>query len=409
MKLLSKSMLTAAALLAVIGQFTIASAIPLPEPLNDYGVDLTLMGGVSETYNSNVLSAPGGPNKYDDFITTFTPGLQLEWGKNALTDVTFNYTETFTRYDKHPTLNDDLSNLGLVVVRQQGAFTLTGNVGFVQNATNTPSAIGGTTNPSGIIRSDVISAGSGVHYNMSDKFNFDAGFSWARTDYLYALGQAYQNSDSYTIPLTAYYVYTPEVSVGLGYTYNQTDQKNSSNPYTVGRERDSNTFSVNTILTKWAKLTGTASAGVTINSIQAVTAPPSQISPALTTTTGSYSLGLQYDYTDKIAFTLNGTRNFTVGVSGQNIENTGAGLGLIYNYSSQISITATLINFNYSQYLQSTPTRDDQSKTTGVAINWMPWNYLTLTAAYTYFMNSSTAPNATYNINTISISGTIHY
>ena len=407
MKLLSKSLLSTVTLLAVAGQLSIASAAPLPPPFNDYGVDLTLNGGVREEYNSNVLSAPGGPTKVEDYITTFNPGLTLEWGKNALTDVTFNYTETFLRYANRPTLNDELSNLGLNISRKQGPFTLTGTAAFVQNYSNSPSAIGGATNLAGIIRSDVLSAGGDVHYDMSEKFNADVGFNWARTSYLYAIGKAYQNSDSYSVPASIFYVYSPEISVGLGYTYSQTDQKNSINPYSVGRERDSNTFSINTVLTKWQKLTGTANAGVTINNIQGVNAPAGQVQSGLTTTTGSYGLGLEYDYSEKVAFTLNGTRNFTVGVSGQNIQNTGAGLGLNYNYSDSISLQANLITLNYSQYLQ-TP-RDDLSKSTGITLSWKPFDYLTFSTGYTYFMNSSNAPAATYNINDVFVSAMIHY
>jgi hypothetical protein len=193
----------------------------------------------------------------------------------------------------------------------------------------------------------------------------------------------------------------------LGYTYTQTDQKNSSNPYTVGRERDSNTITFNTLFTKWEKLTGSANAGVTINSIQGVNAPAAQVQPSLTTTTGSYGVSLQYDYSEKVSLTLNGNRNFSVGVSGQNVQNTGGGLGANFNYSDSISFQANLITLNYSQYLQTS--REDWAKSTGITANWKPYDYLTFSAGYTYFMNSSNSPGATYNINDIFISAMIHY
>src|SRR5262249_43004750 len=158
-----------------------------------------------------------------------------------------------------------------------------------------------------------------------------------------------------------------DLSFGLGYTYNQTDQKNSIAPYTVGRERDSHTFDANVEFTHWEKLTGTASAGLTVNQIQGGNPPLAQVASSLSTTTGSSNPALQYAYSENLIFTLNGTRNFTVGATGQNIENTGAGLGFNYTYG-KINVTATLINFNYSQYLQ-TP-RDDQAKSSGVTITW---------------------------------------
>jgi len=408
MKFSSKSLLSACALLAVAGNFASVSAAPLPAPLDQYGVDATVNFMTSAAYNSNVLASPGGATKFDDLIFTFAPGLTLDWGKNALTDVTFNYTETFLRYDKHPSLNAELSNVGLDVNRKQGAFDLSSHASYVQNYNNTPSAITATNpNPTSIIRFDTITASGDAKYTMSDKFNFDLGLSFVQNHYLYTTGKAYQDTDTYTLPATAYYVYTPELSVGLGYTYSQTDPKNNQLTgagFSPGRERDTHTISLNALLTKWEKLSGSANVGVSRNSI-------SGIGPVagLTTTTVSYGLDLTYDYSEKLAFNLTGSRNFSTGTAGQNIEATGGGLGATYTITDTIGLQANIINFTHSEYLQQVPARTDESYSTGITVNWHPLDYLTLSAAYTYFMNSSSAPNATYNVNVVTISGTIHY
>jgi len=412
MKFSSKSLLSACALLALAGSASV-SAAPLPAPFNEYGVDATVNFTASAAYNSNVLSAPGtltpaGNTKFDDYIFTFAPGLTLDWGKNALTDVTFNFTETFYRYDKHPSLNAELSNVALDVNRQQGAFDLSTHASYVQNYNNTPSAFTATSPTlTSIIRFDTITASGDVKYTMSDKFNFDLGASFTQNHYLYTVGKAYQDTDTYTLPATAYYVYTPELSFGLGYTYSQTDPKNNQltgAAFSPGRDRDTHTVSLNALLTKWQKLTGSANVGVSRNSIDGI-GPVA----GLTTTTVSYGLDLTYAYSEKLAFNLTGSRNFSTGSAGQNIEATGGGLGAAYTLSDTIGIKATLINFTRSEYLQQVPSRTDDAYSSGITVNWSPLDYLTFSAAYTYFMNSSTAVGATYNVNQVSISGTIHY
>jgi hypothetical protein len=234
------------------------------------------------------------------------------------------------------------------------------------------------------------------------KFNFDAALQYTQTQYLYSVGQAFQNSDTYNIPVSAYYVYSSALSVGLGYTYTQTDPKASTGG--SGRERETNALSVDAQLTEWQKLSGSANVGVTENSIAAGNTPGTS---ALTTTTGSYGMNLSYAYSAKVTFSLAGSRGFSLGSQGQNVESTSANLGVNYGYSDTIKLQANLLGYTYSQYLQST--RTDNTYTSGFTVSWQAYNWLTLSAGYTYFMNSSTLAGATYNINVITISGTIKY
>lgn len=402
MKFQSISLLTAGLLLASAAFTSHLSATPLPAPLE--GIDFSAHGGVKESYNSNVLSSAGNVGgvhtKFDDFISTFDPGLTLSYGGIADTKLTFNFTETFLRYLEHPSLNEELSNLGFTVTRTQGQFDLKAGVSYVQNYSNTPSSTPGATS---ILRSDVLDASANATWNYSDKFNFSTGFDYSNTHYLYSQGATSQDTDTYTVPLSGYYVYTDELSFGLGYSYSQTDAHNTrATPITVGRSRYTNTFSLNTKLTKWNKLTGTANVGVGMNHINAGGGASAQ-----DTTSINYGVDLTYDYSEKLALTLNGSRNFSTGSAGQNIQSTSGGIGAIYKYSDNISLHANLITYTYSQYLQQN--RHDDTKTSGLSIDWSPYSYLTLTAAYSYFMNSSDSAGSTYNINIASVSASVSY
>lgn len=402
MKFQSTSLLTAGLLLASAALTSNLSATPLPAPLE--GIDFSAHASAKESYNSNVLSSAGNNGgvhtKFDDFISTFDPGLTLIYGTSADTKFTFNFTETFLRYLEHPSLNEELSNLGFKVARTQGKFDLSAGVSYVQNYSNTPSSTPGATS---ILRSDVLDATANATWNYSDKFNFSTGFEYSNTHYLYSQGATSQDTDNYTVPLSGYYVYTDELSFGLGYSYAETDAHNTrATPTVPGRSRYTNTFSLNTKLTKWNKLTGTANVGVGMNHINAGAGVSAQ-----DTTSINYGLDLNYEYSEKVALTFTGSRNFSTGSAGQNIQSTSGGVGAIYKYSDNISLQANLITYTYSQYLQQN--RHDDTKTSGISATWAPYTYLTFTAAYSYFMNSSDSAGSTYNINVVSISAAVSY
>ena len=400
MNLLHKAKFALAAIISTVGCQSMLSAAPLPAPFDALGPQfLTFTGGVSAAYNSNVLSAPS--NKLEDYIFTFNPGVRLDYGKNdEIGDTTVTYSETFLRYAKHTALNEELSNLALNYVKVQSRFTFSLAASYGQSYSNTPSSAGaGLTS---IIRTDNLGASGDVHWNFSDKFNFDAALQFAQAHYLYTVGKAFQDTDTYTIPATAYYVYSPALSLGVGYTYQQTDPKSSTGGQ--GRERESHAFTLNALLTEWQKLTGSANVGLTESRIEGSTAPAA---PSLTSTTVSYGVNFSYAYSPKIALTVAGNRGFSTGTQGQNIETTSGGVGANYSYSDTINVQANLLNYTYSQYLQSA--RNDDTYTSGITVNWLPYNWLTLSAGYTYFMNSSSQAGATYNINVITLSGTIKY
>ncbi len=404
MKLLSKSLFTASAMLAVASPFIHLSAAPLPAPFDDLGKDFLVASvGAKFDYNSNVLSSPGGSTKFDDFIMTINPGIKLEYGTNTDNDVSMTYTETFLRYYRRPSLNEELSNVGLNYSRKQGEVDLTAGASYVQNYNNTPSAVSPTL--SSIIRYDTIALNGNFTWNYSQVLNFGGGVGFSQNHYLYSVGQGFQDTDNYTLPVNAFYVFSPALSVGVGYTYAQSDPKNSTAPFAQGRERDSHTVSLNAKLTEWQKLSGSANVGVTENRIQGIAG-----SPALTTDTVSYGLSLDYAYSEKVMFSLDGNRGFNTGTQGQNIETTSLSLGSTFNYSPSLKFVANLLSYTYSQYLQNIPSRNDNTYTSGITVTWTPsWDWLTLSAGYTYFMNSSSAPNATYNINVITVSANIKY
>jgi hypothetical protein len=399
MKSLLKSIFVPLATLAVPGLFSHAAAAPLVSPMKD--LNIYALGSVSASYNSNVLSASSAPTKVDDYIITVTPGIEIKYGgDDSKTSVDLIYNEAFSRYTQHPGLNEELSSVQLTASQSLDKLNLNETFSYIQNYNNSPSSAG--TGLTSILRYDTISAGITGDYKLA-KLDSSLGFQYSQNTYLYSASSGEQNGETYAIPASAYYIYSDELSFGLAYTYSQTDQQASVSGI-PGQDRYSNSIDFSTRFAKFEKLTGSVNVGVVQNHVDGI---PNAGTPSTDTITGDYSIGLNYQYSEPLSFNLNGTRNFTVGSAGQNVQNTGLGLGLAYTLSEKWNVSATILNYNYSQYIGTS--RADTALNSGITINWSPTDYLKFSAGYTYFMNSSNAANSTYNINVVSITASIKY
>ena len=395
-----KTALTPLVLICATGCFLSVQAAPLVT-ISD-NLNLYATGTITGQYNSNILSSAGGPGKKDDFVLTMIPGVELDYGRNTDTTVTVVYQEDFLRYLQNSALNNDLSNVFVTAERQQGSADISTNFSYQQNYTNTPTFIVVGVPITTIIRSDQYATGFKVNYTISPKFYTDVGLEYTQIDYLYTAGAPYQNSSYYHVPANFYYDYSEKLDIGVAYYFDYTDPNNSRAPVTPGVVRYDNFGGLTMRIKQWEKLTGTINAGVDDNHVTANTGVAAGDHLNL-----AYGVKLQYDYSPKLSFFLNGQRNFQTGAAGQNIQVTSATISAHYQYSDNISFDLTPIGYSHSQYY-GTPRADD-AYNASFAANWTPTSYLQLTAGYTYFMNDSNAPNATYNINLVSISGTVRY
>jgi len=395
-----KTALAPLAFLCATSCMTSVQAAPLVT-ISD-NLNLYVTGAATGQYNSNILSASGGPAKKDDYILTLSAGVELDYGRNTDTTLNIKFREDFLRYLQNSGLNNDLSNVFVTASRKQGAADINANFSYVQLYTNTPTFILPGVPITTIIRSDQIATGFKVNYTISPKFYTDVGFEYTQLDYLYTAGAPYQNTNNYHAPANFYYDYSEKLDIGVAYYFDYTDPNNSRAPVTPGVVRYDNFGGLSLRIKQWEKITGSINVGVDVNHVTSnggVAATNNIIM--------AYGVKLQYDYSPKLSFFLNGQRNFQTGAAGQNIEVTTATLSGHYAYSDFVSFDFTPIGYSYSDYV-TTPRRDNAINA-GFAANWTPTSYLELTAGYTYFMNSSNQAGATYNINLVTVSGTIRY
>jgi len=413
MKHTSLTLKTSLALIAAAGLTSQITAAPLVSLGSNF--DIFALGSLKGQYNSNVLSNPGGPGKTEDYILTMSPGVELDYGRDSDTQANLNFHEDMLRYDKNPSLDANLANVAITASHDQGPLKVSANFSYIQAYTNNSPGIVGTVPLTTIIRSDVINTGAKATYDFTEKVFGDGAFNYSQTEYLGSSANGFQNYESYNLPFDLFYSYSAKVDVGVSYAFTQqTPQNTFGAPATqpnVGRSRYTNYGGVTVKLHEWEKLDGSASIGATTNHLDAAPGPLPGFQSVDTVNLG-YNVNLAYSYTDKLNFSLQGSHSFNPGAQGQNIESYSANLGAHWDYSPTIYFESTIIGFTYSDYIQNQPVRHDDTYTTGVSAFWVPTKYLTLSAGYSYFMNSSYTPSPstpTYNINVVTISASIRY
>jgi hypothetical protein len=399
MKHLLKSVIATLAVMASVGSLTNVQGAPLLTITDN--LDLYVTGQAQAQYNSNVLSAgyvqtAQGSSK-DDYVFTLAPGLELDYGRNTDTTITFSYVEDFLWYRTNKALNNNLANVFLNADHVQGAWDLKANLSWQQLYTNTPSTI---------VKSNVSSAGGKIGYTISPKFNTDLGFQYTGTRYTGALASAYQNLQTYYVPANFYYVYSDKFDIGAIYYLNYQTPQNSNT--TAGVTRYDNFIGGTVRIKQWEKLTGSVNLGVDFNHLdQTPLYGTSLPAPAENHTNLGYGVKLQYDFSPKLSLFLNGQRNFQTGALGQNIQVTSMNFSGHYAFSDFVSLDTTFVGWSLSQYY-GTP-RTDNAYNFGFQANWTPTTYLVLSAGYTYFLNDSNTAGNTYNINLVTISANVRY
>jgi hypothetical protein len=132
------------------------------------GAELFATGVVGVRWDDNILlasdapPAPGLPSgKMSDTIFEITPGLELDFGKNAQTQGSLTLADSFTQYSDHSKYNTNLFAGDFVAKFDDGKMKLGGNLSYHELNQN-------TVDVRGLIRRDVANAGANGEVSVSD-------------------------------------------------------------------------------------------------------------------------------------------------------------------------------------------------------------------------------------------------
>jgi polysaccharide biosynthesis protein VpsM len=190
---------------------TTLSAAPFVALGNSAELFLTASAGVK--FDDNIYLRNAG--EIDDMIFTFTPGVEMVFGRNAATSGNVYYRHDILRYSDNSNQDTDLANIGFNSTYNNGKTKMDFGVSYSETATNETSV------PGFIVPRNLTATRLIGELGVTEKTTFGAGVRYDKTDY--RLSGAFQDSGITTIPLDVYFEYSPKLQVSVGYRYRDTN------------------------------------------------------------------------------------------------------------------------------------------------------------------------------------------
>ncbi|MET0263200.1 MAG: outer membrane beta-barrel protein, partial [Rariglobus sp.] len=292
--------------------------------------ELFVTADASASYNDNILLAPSG-SELEDEIFAFTPGFDLQFGKDSLIKGSLLGTARLTSYSNNTNLNNQLLGINGLSSYDNGQLKLNAHASF--NELDQPT-VDVLPTAGRLVERHVTAAGFDGELGLSEKISIGSGFGYNYVDYKEA---GFVGQKDYTVPVNVYYELTPKVDVSAGVRYTRSDLEN-------GISYDAYYYNVGARGSFTPKLSGGFSVGY--NTRNASAGPDDDDSIGA-------DASLAYAYSEKTQFTLGLARNFNnAAAGGASYENTQITLGATTALTVDWSLNASL-NYRDLDYLLS--------------------------------------------------------
>jgi hypothetical protein len=341
--------------------------------------ELFVTGAAQVQFDDNIYLDP--TKEVNDTILSFTPGVDLVFGKGSATKGNAYYREEIRRYSDNDNQNTELSNLGFNSSFDNGVSKAGFNASYTQLAQNDNDVkLTGT-----IVHRNLTNVGARGEFAFSEKTSFSAGINYDKTDYG---PTAYSDSDIWTLPLDVYYKATPKLDWSAGYRY-----RNSKLSGT-GLDSQDHFFNVGARGEFSPKLVGQLRVGFTERSFDKRGSDnqfgiDGNVSYAFSEKT-SYRFNISNDFGS--SGTGDSTKNFTLGFNGSS------------RVSEQWSLSGGL---NYRKIDYST--RSDDYLEGFVAVSYLLNATVNFGASYTYRDNNSSSALAEFTNSVFSLGANVRY
>ena len=385
---------------------TSASALLLPfsllttnaAPMVSIGdsIDVFFVGEVSGQYHSNVFSSP---DDQDDFVFIFSPGVEVDIGRNSNANVNILFREDIIRYTDLSEQNVENANVIINSSYTGASLDLASNLSFRQVSSNTARA--GLS--SQIVDRDLYNADITVDYDFSAKTYFEGGISWDATDFTNDPTNTFSDRDRLILPLNVLYRYSDKLSVGLGYRYRITDVDGNNSGLAVNGSSDNElTDHFGSLAIRFnglRKIQGSVNLGV--QNRENDNADTNE-------TTFSINSTLSYEYSPKTTINFGFNRDFDNGGAGRSIEDTGFDIGATWR-PNNLLLASARFDYNYGDFQGGVTDREDDTYTTSLSASLSPNDYLRFTAGYSLVINESTESAADFEAHTFNLSARLRY
>jgi hypothetical protein len=366
----------------ILSSFSTAYAVL---PYDQGGSEVFVTGTGSASYNDNVFLV--NTKEKGSFIFDEIPGLEVDYNTNADTKGILTSKEDFVQYANISHQNTELNHTDFNGNYSDDKLLLDLDAGFNQFAQNTRETVG-VTQAGVIVRNDVTNVTPQSEWTLSEKTTLGLGFNYNDNHYKTA---GFQSLTVYEVPMNVYYEVAPKLSVSAGYRYRYSQIK--------GNDSTDNYVNVGARGEFTAKLHGTVNVGYLERSFSASSSGSNQSELGLEST-------LAYDYSEKTAFRLGASNDFTNAATG----NTEKVLSFTGGATSKLSeqFTADLA-ISYSETHYAGIQRTDDYVETTPTISYLYNKYVTVSASYTYRNNASTLAGVKFDNNVATASVTVRF
>lgn len=190
-----------------------ASGIAAPFMAIGDGAELFVTGSLGVRADDNIFLTA---TETSDLIFDLTPGVELVFGRKSQLQGSLTLADTFSNYSDHHDLNTNLFVGVFGSKYDDGKLKLGFNTSFRELNQNSvdvrpPAGAGG-----GFVRRDIFAAALNAEVEISQITSVAAGLDFGHENFKRS---GYTDSDSLTVPLTAFYKWTPKTDLSVGYRY----------------------------------------------------------------------------------------------------------------------------------------------------------------------------------------------
>ncbi|MBI2813171.1 MAG: outer membrane beta-barrel protein [Opitutae bacterium] len=341
--------------------------------------ELFVTAAVALRSDDNIYLDPTA--EVSDTIYSFTPGLDLVFGKGSITKGNLYYREEIRRYSNNDNQDTELSNVGFRSDYDNGVTKADFNASYAQVAQND-----NNVRATGVIvQRQLTNLGAKGEFTISEKTSLAVGIMLSNTNYNPV---AYTDSSIVSLPIDVYYRTDPKLSWSLGYAYRSTNLGGG------GNDSNDNFLNIGARGEFTPKLTGQIRLGYTQRSFDVG---------------GDQSLfgfngSLAYQLSDKTSYQVNGSNDFGSSGYGDSTKNFSLGFSANSKISEQWAFNGGL-SYRRSQYAR----RTDDFVEGLLAVTYALNNTVNFGASYTYRNNSSSAAGLDFTNSVFSLGANVRY
>lgn len=358
-----------------------SSAFAAPFMAIGDNAELFLTGAVAVKFDDNIFLRPSG--EINDTIYSFTPGVDVVFGKNAATSGNLYYNAEVRRYDNTGSQDTTLHKAGLNSLYSNGKTKLDFGGSYMEVAQSEISV------PGAIIDSEVFSARALGEVGITEKSTLGLGVRYVDTAY-----QPTSFTDSAVLTLSGdvFTEYTEKLAFSIGYQFRSTGVSGGGDR----TDRRDHFFNVGARGEFTPKLSGTVRVGYVTRDFDGGGSSKDSI---------GVDANLTYAPTAKTSLLITSSNDFGTTSAGQSTRTASGGLTVNSKIDEQWSWNA---NVAYRSIRYSAIRTDDYYEGS-FGVRYVLNTYFSFGASYYHRTNDSVLRQQEFDNNTFTLSTDIRY